>query len=211
MANAVTDPFKGPLMRVSYAWQLFKTRTRTRDDGSSYEDYGCSLIAERKDFGPIEDAVLRCMKKQWNDKAVDMFKAGLIRNPILAGDGAEARNKETGEIHDGLGAGLAFIRVSTQRRPAVVAPDAVTPLTEDKDLPSGSWGYPVLHAYAWTNAKGGKGVSIGINAFQLVKIATGGEILGGGGQIDTSKYFEKIDTGGSATDAKPTSAAGLFG
>ena len=207
--NFRTDAFRGPLMRVSYAFQLFRERENTRDDGTTYTNFGCTLIAPVGDFGPIKDAVLACMKGQWGDKAEEMFRAGLIRNPILAGDGKEARNKETGDINPGLGADVAFIRVASNRRIPIVAADAVTPITDADDLPSGSWGYPVLNAYAWSNPKSGKGVSVGIGAFQLVKKAAGDEILGGSGGVDPSKYFEKI-VDPAASSAPAASAASLF-
>lgn len=204
-----TDRFKGPLMRVSYAFQLFKPRENTRDTGEVYENYGCSLIAPNTDLGPITDNLRACIIGEWGDKGAEMFKNGLIRNPILAGDGKEARNKTTGEINPGLGAGLSFIRVSSGMKPKVFDAD-VLPIADADDLPSGSWGYPVLNAYAWHNPKNGNGVSFGIEMFQLVTRATGDEVLGGSGGGDPGDYFEKIDTGGAA-DAKPTSAAGLFG
>lgn len=212
MANFRTDPFRGPLMRISYAFGLFKERTSNFDGEEKSQGYTCTLIAPTAEFGPIRDAVLACMKGEWGDKAETLFKSGLIRNPILAGDGKEAKNKETGELNPGLGPDVCFIRVRSNRRIPIVGPDAVTPITDEDDLPSGSWGYPVLNSYAWTHQQSGKGVSIGINAFQLVKMATGDEVLGGSGSVDTSKFFERIDTGDTKPAAgAPKSADSLFG
>jgi hypothetical protein len=207
--NFRTDPFKGPLMRVSYAFGLFKEREKVRDNGDKVYTFDCTLIVAKAESKPLQDAFVACMKGAWGEKAPEMFKGGLIRNPILSGDGKEARNKTTGEIHPGMGADVVFVRAGSNRRPAVVDP-RLTPILKEEDLPSGSWGYPVLSAFSWSNPKSGHGVSFGIEAFQLVKKAAGGEVLGGGGGVDPKAYFEKIGGGGSTDDGPAASAADFF-
>jgi hypothetical protein len=204
-----TEHFRGPLMRVSYAWQLFKLR----EDEGYRPSYGCTLIAPNDGFGPIIERVKEVVVGQWGEtKGPEKWKAGLIKNPILPGDGKEARAKDTGELHPGMGEDVKFIRVTSgaERKPLIFAKDAVTRIDDPEDLPSGSWVYPVLNCFAWHNDKNGDGVGIGLEMIQLAKIATGDEILGGSGRSDPSKFFEAIkdDSGG---ESKPASAADLFG
>lgn len=209
-----TENFKGPLMRISYAYQLFTPREFKKDDGSTRKVYSCTLIAPKSaDWSPITGALKECVAGQWGDRGVEKWKSGLIKNPILPGDGKEARSKETGDLHSGMGADVQFIRVQANedRQPLVFAPDAVTRIVDADDCPSGSWGYPVLNAFCWHNDQNGDGISFGISMFQLVKKAEGDDILGGGGgRADPSKFFESVktdDVGG----AKPASAADMFG
>lgn len=210
--NYRTDFFKGPLMRVSYAFNLFTPREKTGDNGAVRKVYECTLIAPKSaDWSPITGGIKECVIGQWGEKAVDRLKNGVIRNPILDGAGKEARNKE-GEINPGMGEDVQFIRVQANEdfQPLVFNPDAVTRIINSDGLPSGSWGYPVLNVFAWSNPKNGDGVSIGINMFQLVKKAEGNEILGGGGgRPDPSKFFESVKTEGDA-GSKPSSAAAMF-
>lgn len=198
-----TGPSKAPLMRVSYAWQLFKLR----DDSDYRPTYGCTLICPvASDWSVLHNAIKECLVKQWGDKSAERWKAGLIKNPILKGDGKEARSKETGDLHPGMGPDVNFIRV-TSGRPVTVLDPRGQRIVDPDDLPSGSWGYPVLNAYCWNNAQNGDGISFGISAFMMTKKATGDEVLGGGG-FDPSRYYETVNTGDGGD--KPESAADLF-
>ena len=215
-----TEAFRGPLMRVSYAWQLFKLR----DAKSDYKPkYGCTLIMPKSgDWSAIRNAIKEVLEGQWGVKGAEKFKAGLIRSPILAGDGKEARSKETGDLHPGMGADVNFIRVQSgpdrkprvfdaaMKRCSVVKPGSPYTLLEEEDCPSGSWGYPVLNAFAWNNPQNGDGISFGIDMFQITKVATGDEILGGGGESNPDKFFEKIATDDNDDGDKPGSAEDLF-
>ena len=207
-----TAPFKGPLMRVSYAYNLFTLREMNGDSGTR-RIYGCTLIIEKADpsLSILQKAIAEVVNGQWREKGADKFKSGLIKNPILAGDGKEARSKETGDVLAGLGSDKVFIRVQANedRAPLIFAPDAVTRLVDPDGLPSGSWGYPVLNAWAWHNPKNGDGVSFGIEMFQLARKAEGDEVLGGGGRPDPSKFFESVKTADDGGQ-KPGSAAAMF-
>lgn len=203
-----TERFKGPLMRVSYAWQLFNPREASE---ASRGGYGCTLIMPKKgDWSSLQKAIKECVVGQWGDRGAEKWKAGLIKNPIIDGAGKEARNKDTGDLHPGMGEDVQFIRVQSglQRKPQVFDPRVVL-LTDPDDCPSGSWGYPVLNAFTWHNDQNGDGVSFGIEMFQLVKKAEGEEVLGGGGRPKPEDFFEAV-SGGDEGDA-PASAGDFFG
>ncbi|HRP25381.1 ssDNA-binding protein [Thauera sp.] len=202
-----TERFRGPLMRISYAWQLFTPREAGEN---SRGGYGCTLIMPKKDdWSSIQAKIKECVTNQWGDRGAEKWKQGLIKNPIIDGAGKEARNKETGDLHPGMGEDVQFIRVASgaDRRPQVYDQNVVL-LTDADDCPSGSWGYPVLNAYCWHNDQNGDGVSFGIEMFQLVKKAEGDEILGGGGRAKPEDFFEAV---AGATGDKPESAGDFFG
>jgi hypothetical protein len=216
-----TEQFKGPLMRVSYAWQLFKPREATT---TSRGGYGCTLIMPKTgDWAPLHNAIKEVVIGQWGDRGAEKWKTGLIKNPILDGAGKEARSKETGELHDGMGPEVQFIRVGsgadrpprvfdpTMKYCSVIGKDSPYMLWESDECPSGSWGYPVLNAYAWHNDESGDGVSFGIDMIQIIKIAGDDEILGGGGGSRTKPeaFFEAV--AGAGDGAKPESAGDFFG
>jgi hypothetical protein len=220
--NYRTDLFKGPLMRVSYAFNLFTTREKTSDGGAVRKVYECTLIAPKAaDWSPITGAIREAVIGQWGEKAVERLKNGVIRNPILDGAGKEARNKE-GELHPGMGEDVQFIRVQANEefQPFVYNPSMTkcSRLTEgghlfsllkSEDCPSGSWGYPLLNVFAWSNPKNGDGVSVGIHSFQLTKIATGDDVLGGnGGRVDPNRFFEAVK--GADGPAPAGGAASMF-
>src|SRR5579872_3783920 len=106
-----SEDFKSPLCRLSYAQSLFKPRPVK----NSKPKYGCSLIFPNSDKALLGKYVQEVMIAQWGDKAIERYKKGLIKSPFLAGDGKEAMNKETGELHPGMSADVFFIRVSRRR------------------------------------------------------------------------------------------------
>jgi len=210
-----TELFKGPLMRISYAWQMFKPR-----DGK----YGCTLIASKSaDWSALQARVVEVVKNPWGDKGADKWKAGLIKSPFLDGESKQARHKETGELHPGMGADVQFIRVATgeafppkvfdpgMKRCSFLAPGSPYLLFESDDCPSGSWGYPVLNAFAWNNVDSGDGVSFGIDMLHVTKLADGDDVLGGegGSRADPKSFFEAV--AGASDGAKPESAGDFFG
>jgi len=201
-----TDPTKGPLMRLSYAQNLRKGR----ENDKGVEKFGCTLILPKADaagMAVLQGLVAAVVKGQWGDKGVERFKTGLIKNPILQGDGKEARNKDTGEVNPGLGAEFVFIR-PTSNEAVKVFNAAVQPASDD-EIVSGYWGYPVLNAYAWHHPTNGDGVSFGISMVQITKAD---EPLGGTGGGDPDKFFqpEKIDTSDAGASVGAGGAGDMF-
>jgi hypothetical protein len=207
MAKFRSDDFKTPLCRLSYAQSLFKARAI---EGGAPK-FGCTLIFDKKDRPTLEKYVRDTIVGEWNEKGLERAKAGIIKSPFLAGDGKEARNKETGEVHPGLGPDKFFIRCTANedRPPAVRWKDPNRQETEET-VYSGCYGKAVLNCFAWHNDKSGDGVSFGIQMFQKLQE---GERLGGGGPVDVEKHFETIEDAGDAPDSTKggEGASALFG
>lgn len=210
MAMYRTPDFKTDLIRGSYMYNLFDAREQQRDDGSKITQWGCTLITPESGLKVLTDAVKSCVSGQWGPAGLERLKKGLIRNPILAGDGPSGLDKETGEPKPGLGAGTWFIRPNTQRKPKVwVIRGGQYVEAAKEDCPSGWWGEAELHCYAWHNPKNGDGVSFGITQFLVRKED---EILGGSGSYgNPESAFGTIDASAAAGEGeKPSSAAAMF-
>lgn len=208
MAKARSEDFKTPTCRLSYAQTLFKARAAKN---STTKKFGATLIFPKSALPELEKHVAGVIRDEWGEKGLQRAANGAIRSPFLAGDGKEARNKETGDLHPGLGPDVVFIRCTAneERPPAVRFRSPTIPATEE-EVYSGCYGFAVLNAYAWHNDESGDGVSFGIAYFQK----TGdGERLGGGGPVDVGKYFEKVEDTGSAPEETKAGAGagGLFG
>ena len=208
MAMYRTELKKSPLMRISYAFGLFKPQND--DKGNPTEKYTTTLILPKSDTAGmklLQDLVAEVVLGQWGEKGVERFKKGLIKSPILDGSSKSAMDKE-GNHKPGLSDDVVFIRPITYRKPKVFNAQ-VMPASED-EVKSGYWGYAALNALAWHNPSNGDGISFGIDMFQVVKVD---EVLGGGGGADPDKFFEAVggsdeDTGGQTGGGK--GASGLF-
>lgn len=225
---ARTDDFRAPIARLSYAQNLFKARAAK---GSTREKFGCTLIFPKTELSlpsckfqdgttkSFEKIVADLIMEQWGEKGLERAKKGLIRLPWLAGDGKEARNKETGELHPGMGPEVFFIRTQanydTARQnngaPRVFPSTTSTavPATQE-EVYSGCYGLPVINFFCWNNVENGDGVSAGIQMF--FKKADG-EKIGGSGSADPDKWTETVeDTGAAPAETKTgAGAGGLFG
>ena len=199
--------FKTPLARVSFAGSLFTARAQ--QEGATPK-YGCTLIFDKSiDRTALDAAVKQVIVSQWGDKGLERAKAGLIKSPFLDGNGKEARNKKTGELHPGFGPDVFFLRVQSVRAPTLRYKSEHLPATED-EIYSGCYGKAVLNAFAWTNPQNGDGISFGIQFFQKIK---DGDRLGGGGGVNASSWMETVPDEGDAPEATRTGAGagGLFG
>lgn len=205
---ARSEDFKTPPCRLSFAQNLFKARKATDDAKAKY---GCTLIFTKEHRATLEKEVAKVIVEQWGEKGIERAKAGLIKSPFLAGDGKEARNKTTGELHPGMGPDVFFIRTQANedRPPVVRYKNPNIPATED-EVYSGCRGFAVINAFAWNNPQNGDGVSFGIQYFQKTQ---DDERIGGSGQLDPEKWHEKIEDAGDAPAETKTGAGagGLFG
>lgn len=205
---ARSEDFKTPPCRVLYAYNLFKTR---KNEEGGKEKFGCSLVFANEHRPTLEKIVAGVIVEQWGEKGLERASQGLIKSPFLAGDGKEARNKQTGEINAGFGPGLFFIRPSANAdRPPVVRFRSATIHATEEEVYSGCRGFAVLNAFAWNNPKNGDGVSFGIQYFQ--KTGDDEKIAGSGG-VDPEKWHEKIEDKGAAPESTQNGAGagGLFG
>lgn len=213
--------------RFSYVQNMFNRVAKKNDageavmkDGKPVTEQQCTLIFDvGGDARKVLDEMMReAIVAEWGEKGIEKAKAGLIRSPILAGDGKEARIKtgdKAGQIHEGLGPDKFFIRVATRLEAPVRFRSETIPATYgagDDQIKSGDYGIAVLHAYTWNNSKNGDGVSFGIDYLQKTKA---GEPLGGtgAGGVDVGSVFEKVEDVGDAPSETKTGAgaAGLFG
>lgn len=205
---ARSEDFKTPPCRLSFAQNLFKARKQDEDKPPKY---GCTLIFNKADRAALEKHIGAVIVEQWGEKGIQRAKDGLIKSPFLAGDGKEARNKTTGELHPGMGPDVFFIRVQANedRPPVVRYKDPNIPATQE-EVYSGCYGFAVINAFAWNNVQNGDGVSFGIQYFQKTK---DGEHIGGSGTVDPEKWHEKIaDEGDAPAETKQgEGAGGLFG
>jgi hypothetical protein len=151
---ARTEDFKTPLARLAFANSLFKPQ----ENKSGKKSWTCSLLFEKgSDIKPLVKAVEDAAVAEWGEKAKNLLKEGLIKNPILDGDGKQGKNKSTGETHKGF-ANAWFIRPTSGEdyRPKLFD-KKVLPITSQDQLYSGAHVYAVVNAFTWENSEQGKG------------------------------------------------------
>jgi len=187
MAQANSGTFATPEGQLSFCDSLFEKRSM---DGVKF-NYGCTIIFDDKHRAFFMDIIRRVIGQKWGDKGQRDFDKGLIKSPILEGDGPQAHSKQSGELWGGMGKGKFFIRPTAQedaqpqvfyRSKHVQAPRA--------EIYAGVWGKGILNAYTYENPSGGRGVSFGIRAFQKFR---DGEPLGGRQPFDPDKWIVDIE------------------
>jgi len=196
--------------RLSFAQDLFKARQDKKDDGSIVEKFGCTIIYVLSARALLEKILAEAIVGEWGEKGLQRAANGAIKSPFLAGDGKEARNKQTGELHPGMGPDVFFIRPWSMFQPALRYKSEQIPATAE-EIYSGCYGKAALHAFCWHNPKNGDGVSFGIDFFQ--KTRDGDRLGNGGGAVDASKFYQKIEDHGEAPSSTKSGAGagGLFG
>jgi len=173
--------FKTPLCRLAFADGLFSPR--------GYEDkptfQASLLISKDSDIGWLQNQLHDLVDKQWGAQGMKMLKDGIIKSPILDGDGKQGMSSKSGTRHDGF-ENHWFIRVSTGVAfPPTLHNQLLEPATSEQ-LYSGCYVFSLIRLHTWTNEKQGRGVSVGLSAMQKVK--DGARL----GQIDTKSYFDPI-------------------
>lgn len=207
---ARSKDIKTDLVRLAFAQNLIVPIKRMKGPEGKQTEKECwetnLLIPKTSVIKPYTEAVLEAADGEWTGKAAQWLKDGLIKSPILDGDGPQALSKKTGERHVGF-AGHWFIRLSTTQKPVIVGKDPRFPATKD-EVYSGAWVYAVINAYTWADPKNGKGVSFGLSMIQKVK----DDEKMGGGPGDPTQYFAKIEDEGDAPaeTLMGAGAGGLF-
>lgn len=220
---ARSPDFKTPDAMLSFAQSLFKARAA---QNGAAEKYGCTLIFPNSaktaklcavpdgNGGMVkkslEEVVADVIREQWGDKGIERARNGMIKSPFLAGDGKEARNKTTGELHPGMGKDVFFIRTTANadRPPQVSSTVAAMIPASEQEVYSGCKGFAVLNCFAWNNPQNGDGVSFGIQMFFKRE---DGERIGGGGSSPDSWTETVEDHGGAPDETKSgAGAGGLF-
>ena len=209
-----------PEVRLHFGKELFVPRAA--EEGGA-EKYGCTLIVRKGSdaYVKLGQLVTQAVVGGFGEAGKGLFKSDMVKNPLLPGDGKQARIKDgekAGEIRDGYGPDVVFIRVS--RSAAVgnpqVVDERVLPLTladfENKKIKNGDYVNAVLTAFSWENSKQGKGIGIGIEMLQ--KLRSGEELAAGGGAAPApTDFFKPLDTSGGegAAPASSTTADSIFG
>ncbi|AEI71051.1 hypothetical protein [EBPR siphovirus 2] len=222
--NARSLDFKTPTARVSYARSLFEARAVDQKDPNSKKKFGATLIFPKAAMTDpvvvydgrklsLQDIVAEVIIAQWGEKGIERAKAGLIKSPFLAGDGKEARNKTTGELHPGMGPDVFFIRTQANLEypPGVYASATDTIPATQKEVYSGCFGFGVVNFFAWHDSRNGDGISCGIRAF--FKRSDGDKLGGEGGGSPEQWLDEKVDGAGPAPESTRSGggAGSLFG
>lgn len=233
MAMFRTEDFQTPVGRGSFLQNLFIAR-KQGTDANAKEKFGATLIFPKSllrekvckkfvkmennkpvyELTSLEAMVAEAITGEWGEKGLARAKSGLIKSPFLAGDGKEARNKETGELHPGMGSDVVFIRMTANadRPPKVFSVETGQRLPATKeDAYSGCYGYAIVNAFCWNNAQNGDGVSIGISMF--FKTADGEPLGGSGAAGNPDVWTESLpDTGDAPASTKSgAGASALFG
>lgn len=206
-----SEQFKTPgLVRVAFTDGLFEAQ---KDDWGNLNFTATILIPKSDSLAVYEKAAVEASAAEWGgqEKAVKLIKDKIIHSPFLDGDGPQGRSKKTGEPHAGF-PGHWFLRVKSGEAypPTLVDRKKIPIVSKGGALYSGCYGYAVLHAFTWENDKKGKGLTFGIDMFQVAK---DGERLGGGGGVDVDKWAEEIPDEGAAPESTKSGAGagGLFG
>lgn len=149
-----TEPYRLiiPRARLLYARGLYHPLRISLVSGKP--TYGCTLAVPREEVHFLRALAVGAAWQQWRD--ICGFGSS-VRVNIFAGDGKEARNRQTKALHPGLGPDVVFIRASSLKQPDVNGPEA--------DIYSGCYGSAVVSAYAWTGNEIGNGVSFALHSF----------------------------------------------
>ena len=187
MAQANSGEFRSPDCTLAFSDGLFELKSV---DGVKH-NYGCTLIFPNKDKKVLMDKVRLVVGMKWGDKGQAMFDKGFIKSPILAGDGPSAHNKQTGDLYNGFGPDVFFIRANAQEDAKPLVYFRSKHVQADKEeIYSGCVGFAVLNAYTWENQSGGNGVSFGIRAFQKLRE---GDALGGRAPFNPDKWIVELN------------------
>lgn len=195
---------KTPLARLAFAKGLFELKTNE----AGRKSWGCTLLFDKAtDLSALKNIVVATAKEAWGDKAVEMLKNGLIKNPILDGDGKQGLSTKTGERHPGY-EGHFFIRTTSgeQYRPKLFDRKK-GPIISPEECYSGCYVYAVVNAFTWEHPTNGKGVTFGMSMLQVAK---DGERLGGG-DLNPDNFFDTLEGDDAPSSTKSgAGAAALF-
>lgn len=199
-----TTDFRSTEVRLSFPKDLFDPRTNKGDDGKDRITFGCNLIVDKAEAAFYQEKVSEVVKGQWGEEGPKRFAAGKIRNPLLAGDGEFARDKN-GDIREGLGEDKVLIRPSSTKQPGFFQRQDVGGKIEIVKLSiddartlfaPGCYVYAGMNAYSW-HSNGKDGVSFGIS---MLLFSREGEALGGTGGADAASLFGDVAApGGDAS------------
>lgn len=212
-----TTEWKTPIGRLAYAKNLY-VASSYQNEPNGRKTFRCEMIFPKTDRKFFEEKLAEVISKMLG--GLERAKTGIIRSPLLAGDGKEARyqtGEKAGQIKPGLGPEVFFIRATAV--PEVNGVPQPPPWVRWKDpnrtaelgpeqIYGGCYGKAVMNVFEWSD---GKGVSFGFSGFQKLRE---GEPLGDAGSgSDPAKWVETIEDAGEAPPETKSGAgaSGLFG
>jgi len=155
--EASVTTFVTPEARLSFP-VLFEPRAVL---GSAKLTYQVTLLFPPKtDFAPFIEVMKAAMLKRWQK----LVTLPAEKNPIRDCATYPYRTQRYGGYDDGW----KFIRTSSKYAPAIVN-RMTQPVTDPSLVYAGMWVRAFLNAFAYDHPTGGRGVSFGLNALQLVR------------------------------------------
>lgn len=179
---------KTPMFRGSFV-HLITPVEEKRDDGTESRKYKMFIPLKKTDASTkaFIAGILALVKEASAEKHGTALTPKQLKNfPIKDGD-----TMENDQFH-----GHWCLNVSANFKPSVCDMHGDELLTED-DVYSGAWYKACLSVWAWTNKKGGKGVSINIHSAIKCK---DDEKFGGGAKANEDFADEITPGGDSSTD-----------
>lgn len=186
MSTSQKDPnvIKLNNVRISYP-QLFTPKPRS-DEHPDVKVFSAAFLLDAVKHADLITQVEKAIERT----ALDFFKKKVHLAKKCLRDGNEKQDT------DGYGDGVMFINSTAQanRRPVVVNQQKEYILEDNGTIAGGDYVNAIIRLYAYDHPKGGKGVSAGLQAIQLVRDA--GTDRFGGGKVDVDEEFETISDGG---------------
>jgi len=159
---------------------LFRPRAdqKTRDGRPKFTATLCIKPKFQKtaQFKAMKAAVDGCIAEKWGDQ-----KPKKLKVPFLTVEDLD-------KVPQGIEDGDIFIRVTAVNKPKLVD-QHVQEILDESELYAGCRVRMSIQAYTWTDDKGGKGVSFGLNNVQ--KIGDGDHLSGGSRAEDD---FDEVET-----------------
>jgi len=205
-----TDYIRSPLGIISYP--ILETPKASGEDGDGIAKFSVAFIMRQDDLDLPKLIALAhsAVVGEWGEKALEDFgkprEDDGIKSPFLDGGRKKYADKP------GYGKGTVFIRPGTTIKPELV--DWNKKPIESALIYPGSAAYLGINAFAWNNAKQGRGVSFGLSAVQAVSLDKKRYPVIGGGTAATDRVFGVVDGEGAAVAGDTSGeggAAELFG
>lgn len=200
MAQANSGDFQTSEGRLAFSNGLFEARSL---DGTKFS-FGATMIFEddartgcpegktlKDKIAMLMEQINKVILMKWGEKGLVDSKKGLIKLPLLDGNGPQAMSKQSGELWPGFGPGTVFIRANANddAQPRVFWKSRHIDATKE-EVYSGCYGKMVLNAYTWEHPSNGRGVSLALRGFQKLRE---GESLGGRAPLNVDKFFITVE------------------
>lgn len=177
-----------PPVRLAFP-ALFEARAVSNDPDAAEKYMATLLIPPGVDLRPFHDAIKAAMLEKWSK----VLKLPPEKNPI--------KDAETKDL-DGYDEGWFFINTKSNYAPQVVDQKRQDVIDPDR-VYAGCWCRFHINAYAYDHPKGGKGVSFGLNAVQIVRDDTRLD-----GRKSASEVFGDVEVEDDSPPPKGKPAAG---